>query len=652
MTGSSPRRMGVIFGIVGSMVHLGCSDDDTPPLIILDNDAGSTSSQDAAPSGPASSSTSSKADAGGIDAGATASSSSSEIELTSVSDAGGDSVETPDADAGQVSNVGLLEALSEDPDTTTFAQLIVRAEMQEDLDKEGPFTVLAPINSGFERLPEGYLDSLTRKQVETLVRNHLLSEPQSSAELVSAGSVVSILELTHDVSQSDGEIYINGLTRVTAPDTSLRTDTVHKVDSVLTVEVFPGTLAEAVHAYPRLSELESHLTDSDRALLGEDDKTLFAPINGGFEDFVDEAASAPTDAGVTLSALSYHVLPHKESSSALSFGGVTETALGAYLGVSSSSGLAIHDGQRLSRVVIADLPVQSGELGSVLHVVEDALVAPPTVDEVLAGSIGGQTFATLRARLSEANVPDATGTFLDHLATSEAVTVFAPSDAAFNRITGSFGVNLGKVLGFHVMDAVVDSRRLAEPGDLGLPTTLTDSAVDTFGIVARSGTADTVLLLDGLATVVVRDIPAANGVVHVIDGVLVPQDVTFPGTTGQALAAYPALSKVSDAVTQTGLLGGVTSTLFAPFDLAFGEITSASSFVEAHALSPGVRDRLTFGTQVFTTLAGSSIDIDAETSMIGDVQIVRPDLLTQSGVVHIIDSQLEMVNDESPDAGD
>ncbi len=636
MTVLNSRRVGLVLGLCGTLVQLGCSDDDSPTYgPDLSGDSGASSASDGGSNEQLSRSDDS--DAGAADASSDGSETTSGGESSTTADAATDAGVT-DGGADADVDVGLLEGLSADPDTTIFAQLIVRAEMQEDLEKEGPFTVLAPTNGGFERLPEGYLDSLSRKQVEALVRNHLVSEAQSSAELVSSGTVFSVLDLRHEISLTEGEIYIDGLTRVTARDRALRADTVHKVDSVLTVEVFPGTLAEAVHAYPRLSELESHLTDDQLALLGQDDKTLFAPINGGFEGYAESVEPDAGDAGETAPGLSYHVLPHKVTSGALARGGVVQTAPGHYMGVSTSSGLLIHDGQRVSRVVIADLPVESGDEGSVLHVVQSVLEAPPNVAEVLARSAGGETFTSLRASLSSTTIPSTTESFSEHLATAEAVTLFAPSDAAFNRITGTFGNDLAKVLGFHVVDAVIDSPALSEPGQDGLPNTITNSSVKAFTVVSVPGPSDPALLVDGLASIVVRDIPAANGVVHALDGVLVPQDVTFPGTTAQALASYPALSKVSDAVTQTGLLTGL-STLFAPYDLAIGEVASANAFVEAHAISPGVRDRLMFGTQVFTSLGGGPIDIDPETLDVNGVHIVRPDLLTQSGVVHVIDGE-------------
>lgn len=617
-----PSNVAVVFGLSSALVQIGCSDDDEP-MYPPTTDTSSASSDYSSSSDATFKSSATDA---GVDAGAETS--RGVTSQSSESSDAGVHVDTAVPDAGHDTDVGLLEALSRDPETTVFAQLFLRAEMEKALAKEGPFTVFAPINRAFDRLPEGYLAGLSRKQVETLVRNHLLYEPQASADLVAAGAALSVLELSHRVTSNGKDVYLGGLTRIVAADIALRDDVVHKVDSVLTVETFPGTLLEAVRAYPRLSEFASRLSEQDRSLLEQDGKTLFAPINGGFEGY----SSTNTDG---VSNLSYHLLDGKVGRAAFSGSPVTRTTLGAFMGVSTADGLTLSDGERVSRLLVADLSIGSGEEGSVLHVVDAPLVAPPRVDEVLAGA-KGETFQNFRAKMSEVTAPGDTGSLLDYVADAEAVTVFAPTDDAFDRVPSSFQSSLAKVLGFHVIDGTVDSSRLL---DADLSDSLTTSAVKRFEVVTVSDGGETRILLDGMVEVKRRDVPAANGIVHLIDGVLVPRDVIFPGTTAQALAAYPALSKVSTAVAESGLLNNGTSTLFAPFDLAFGSVTSPEVFVQTHAMSPGVREHATFGLSTATSMGGSAINVDPETLMVRGVKVVRPDLLTQSGVVHIVNGE-------------
>lgn len=652
MTVSKRHRVGFFalclasVGVVG-----GCSDDDSPPEIPDFSSDGGSSSPPEQSSSPASTETPSAVDAGST--AATSSADSTPAHLSS--DAG--TTETSEPDAGDQSSLGLLDGLRNDPQTSGFADLIERAEMQEDLIKEGPFTVFAPTNDALSRLPDGYLDGLSRKQLETLVRNHLLAEPQSVDELLSASTVVSLLEIELTIARSDAsQVYINGLTRLTARNRIFSANAVHHVDSVLTVDGFPGNLVEAVHAYPRLAEFEERLTEVDRSVLAQDGRTLFAPINGGFERWDAQSThdAGVSDGGIVSdgTAIGYHILASKTDGQALRQHGVIRSSLGPYLGVSAADELTINDGQRNSRV-LAELHVDSGAEGSVLHIVEELLLAPPTIDAVLAsGTSAGDSFEQWRAAASETTVSGEAVSFSDYLGSADDVTVFAPTDVAFNRIAGSFGDDLSKVLGLHVMSGVVDSVELGASTNAPL-TTLSISEVNTLRVVDT----ELGLLLDGMVTVVMHDIPAANGVIHVVDAVLVPQDVEFPGETPQAVAAYPALSKMSTALAQSGLLDSGSSTLFVPYDSLVPDSVAAVTLVESHALAPAALNRDTLellGQQSLQTLAGGAITLDGDALTVDGFAILRPDLLTQSGVVHIVGGMLGAAAGDagSPDAGD
>jgi transforming growth factor-beta-induced protein len=118
------------------------------------------------------------------------------------------------------------------------------------------------------------------------------------------------------------------------------------------------------------------------------------------------------------------------------------------------------------------------------------------------------------------------GTLLD----ADAITVFAPTNQAFLNLLSSLNLNslqalidaLGvdavtKVLGFHVVPATAFSFDLAE-GDQMVPTLAGEML-----LVNRTG--NTVKVTDkagNVYSVIAADVAIENGVVHVIDGVLLP----------------------------------------------------------------------------------------------------------------------------------
>ena len=183
-----------------------------------------------------------------------------------------------------------------------------------------------------------------------------------------------------------------------------------------------------------------------------------------------------------------------------------------------------------------------------------------------------------------------------------------------------------------------------------------------------------VSLRDGAAYVndsqiIITDIQAKNGVIHVIDAVLVP-DVTLPSTAPAAAPATPTSSivdiAVADgrfdtlvaAVSAAGLADTLASpgdfTVFAPTDDAFAALPAGT--VEALLADPSgdlttillyhvvgdslSRDQLATDTWV-STLSGEALYINRDGSNIIDIegaQLLITDIQASNGVIHVIDA--------------
>lgn len=218
-------------------------------------------------------------------------------------------------------------------------------------------------------------------------------------------------------------------------------------------------------------------------------------------------------------------------------------------------------------------------------------------------------------------------------------------------IDGSFGDALPDVLGAHVIPTIVDSKTVVETieADGVSPTTLTGAADDTLALsLGESG-----VLVNGVVQVVATDIPARNGLIHLIDSVIVPSDVVFPGTIVDAVAAYPIFSSLVDAVTNadagvaSALSGAGPLTLFAPVNTAFDGIDTSANLTNVllyHVLPVEADSSFVianFSPAAATeTAEGSEVSIDAETLTVNDSNITRVDLRTENGVIHVIDAVL------------
>ncbi|WP_436516929.1 fasciclin domain-containing protein [Ekhidna sp. To15] len=253
------------------------------------------------------------------------------------------------------------------------------------------------------------------------------------------------------------------------------------------------------------------------------------------------------------------------------------------------------------------------------------------------------------------------------------ITVFAPNNAAFAAALNAYGVttldqlvaelggadNLESVLGFHVVGATAFAADLAE-GDQPL-TTLSGQSI----LVNKTGSDVTVTdALGNTRNVVAADVAIENGVVHVIDGVLLPE-IVFPSVVDAASAA--GLTTLLDAVTAADLGTTLTSaeaiTVFAPTNDAFGGllerydatdlndlvskigIEAVTEVLQFHVV-PAVAfsHDLNEGEQTFSTLQGQDLTVTVDdngvtvTDYLGFTYTVNSaDVAIANGVVHVID---------------
>jgi uncharacterized surface protein with fasciclin (FAS1) repeats len=285
-------------------------------------------------------------------------------------------------------------------------------------------------------------------------------------------------------------------------------------------------------------------------------------------------------------------------------------------------------------------------------------VPAPTKNIVeTAASAGG--FTTLLAAAQAAN-PAVAAT----LTGPGPVTLFAPTDAAFNALYAELNITanqlladqalLTKVLTYHVVPAKVLKK------DIALGKAIISAEAEKSIFKVDTNAAGALQVFDGrnrASTITSTDILATNGVIHVIDKVLLPADKNIV-QTAQALPDFSVLVEaVIAADLVTTLSGPGPFTVFAPTNTAFGNaltelgITKDALFANKTLLSkiltyhvvPArvLKAEIPFGTAV-TTVQGETLTID-NTATITDQRarkskIVITDVLTSNGVIHAIDT--------------
>ena len=452
------------------------------------------------------------------------------------------------------------------------------------------------------------------------------------------------------ISIMDGTVMVNDAT-VTVADIAADNGVVHVIDAVLlpppaeTTTVVDVIVNSEDHTLLEAAVGAAGLVE---ALSGEGPFTVFAPTDDAVTALVTALEITAEDL-LALEGLGdillYHVVNATAMSTDLSDGQMITTMLGEDVTISIMDGtVMVND----ATVTVADIAADNG----VVHVIDAVLLPPtpevtPTVAQIIADS---EVHGVLAAVLDSTGLDEA-------LAGPGPFTVFAPTDAAFDAlppevILGLLMDNaaLTNVLTYHVAGDSLTS------GDLS----------DGQQITTLFGEDVTVSIMDGTvmindATVIVADLIGSNGVVHVIDAILLPP-VPTPATVVDIVVNSPAHNILEAAVVAAGLVDALSGegpfTVFAPTDAAFAALpaglidelladpTGALTDILTYHVVAGAAAMSTDLTdgQTIATLQGEevTISIDGMMVMVNDATVIVADLVADNGVVHVIDAVLSL----------
>ena len=263
----------------------------------------------------------------------------------------------------------------------------------------------------------------------------------------------------------------------------------------------------------------------------------------------------------------------------------------------------------------------------------------------LAKSTGAHN--TLVAAVAAADLVDA-------LSGEGPLTVFAPTDAAFEALPEGVLADLLRpenkaklqaILTYHVVDGALPAEEV-----VGKARARTLNG-QSFGIDVTEGTVSV-----GGANVIQADVEASNGIIHVIDRIMLPNDKDLIDTAVSA-GSFTTLATVLGAVELVETLKGEGPfTVFAPTDEAFAKLDQQ---VLAGLLTAEQRDQLTAiltyhvvpgrisaaqaaGAQSAITVQGATLRfriVDGQLFVNG-AKIISTDIETSNGVIHVIDSVL------------
>jgi len=242
-------------------------------------------------------------------------------------------------------------------------------------------------------------------------------------------------------------------------------------------------------------------------------------------------------------------------------------------------------------------------------------------------------------------------------------TVFAPTDAAFEAAgidlstfdTEAENETLSDILLYHVISGAVDAANVTD----GMVATMVNGDNATFAV-----TNETVMIND--ANVTTQDVAASNGIIHIIDKVLLPpvEEPALEDISGVAAGTGVHDSLVA-ALAHAGLVatlqGDGPFTVFAPTDEAFAEAGIDLSTFDNDEANATLTDILTYHVYAGSVAAADVTDgmvatmvngddatftVVNGTVMVGGATVTTADVAASNGVIHVIDKVLMPPADE------
>lgn len=410
----------------------------------------------------------------------------------------------------------IVDVASADENFSVLIDALELTDLKDALaDENAEYTVFAPTNDAFSDLLTelGYdeLEDVPNDDLKEILLYHVLAG-KAEANEVENGYYSTLADGPQDgytlsmYINMDDEM-INSRASITATDIMADNGVIHVVDKVILPLSLSGHAA-ANSAFSVLEEVVEKAGLSETLNNSSLSFTVFAPVDDAFNQLF-------TNLGFTLDDLSledlqpillYHVVTGFLPSADIESGYVTTLSqIGEQfvsLQVSLGDNIILNGN---SNVIIEDVVATNG----IIHAIDEVLIPPEVVDLALDNS----DFSYLVEALVKVDLVEA-------LRDEGPFTVFAPVNSAFEDLFETLGVNglndiddetLENVLLAHVVSGYFLSSDLSN----GSLSTLNSEKSLTINV-------DNGIVIDEDINVLLADIKGTNGVVHVIDKVIVP----------------------------------------------------------------------------------------------------------------------------------
>jgi transforming growth factor-beta-induced protein len=263
---------------------------------------------------------------------------------------------------------------------STLVAAVKAAGLVETLSGKGPFTVFAPTNEAFAKLPKETLASLlkpeNKDQLVSILTYHVVPGKVMAADVVKVTEAKSVQGQPIKVEVKDGKVVLNGSSTVVKTDIVGSNGVIHVIDTViLPPPATAKTIAEIAIENEDFSTLVAAVTAAGLAetLMGEGPFTVFAPTNAAFAKLPQDLVASllqPENKEKLKAILLYHVVPGNVKAADVVNLKAAKSAQGKQIAISVVDGKVKLNNS--STVVATDIEGSNG----VIHVI-DTVILPP-----------------------------------------------------------------------------------------------------------------------------------------------------------------------------------------------------------------------------------------------------------------------------------
>jgi transforming growth factor-beta-induced protein len=268
----------------------------------------------------------------------------------------------------------IVETAVEAGSFKTLAAALQAADLVSVLQSDGPFTVFAPTDEAFAKLPEGTVETLlkpeNRDQLVAVLTYHVVAGRVPAEEVVALNAAKTVNGQRVDIAVKDGKVMVDKA-NVVATDIACSNGVIHVVDSVLlpSQDNIPATADKAGAFKTLLAAAEAAgLVDT---LAGEGPLTVFAPTDDAFAKLPEGTVASllkPENRDKLAAILKYHVVAGRVFSDEAVKAGSAKTVEGSEIAITVTGDQAKVNNANL---VALDIDAANG----VIHVI-DAVLLP------------------------------------------------------------------------------------------------------------------------------------------------------------------------------------------------------------------------------------------------------------------------------------